>query len=210
MGKGSLIIYITIALVVLLLVSRSPRKSSTQHRHRRLKLRSNFIISDHHNRNHAPVAFDPLVADIERRREDRQWEKEYIEHVHPELSTAAPGDEAQPEWEEYMDAEDYLNDEERFNVTGRLVELFPKVDVGPADGFVSEEELTEWNLRQAHTEVLHRTRRDMETHDKNRDGLVSFAEYDPPSWARNAGPSMCKSLVFLAFFGYPFLRLFFF
>lgn len=186
MGKGSLVIYITIAVVVLLLVSRSPRKPSAHHRHRRLKLRSNFTFAP--SLQHAPIAFDPLVADIERRREDKQWEKQYIEHAHPELS-AAPGEEAQPEWEEYMDAEDYLNDEERFNVTGRLVVLFPKVDVDPADGFVSEAELTEWNLRQAQTEVLHRTKREMETHDKNHDGLVSFAEYDPPSWARNADNS---------------------
>lgn len=86
-----------------------------------------------------------------------------------------------------MDAEDYLNDEDRFNVTNRLVLLFPKIDVEPNDGFVTEHELTEWNLKQAATEVMHRTRREMEVHDKNLDGFVSFAEYEPPSWVRNAG-----------------------
>ncbi|KAF4373454.1 hypothetical protein G4B88_015985 [Cannabis sativa] len=197
MGKGSLIIYITIALAVLLLVSRAPRKSSSHHRHRRLKLRSNFTFAPptlpHHQQQHSaaahhePVPFDPLVADLERRREDREWEKQYIEHTHPELAhhEPAPGEESQPEWEEYMNAEDYLNDEEKFNVTNRLLVLFPKVDVDPVDGFVTLDELTEWNLKQTQTEVLHRTKREMELHDKNHDGLVSFAEYDPPSWARN-------------------------
>ncbi|PON68187.1 Parvalbumin [Parasponia andersonii] len=193
MGKGSLVIYIAIAIVVLLLVSRAPRKSTTHHhnnRHRRLKLRSNYTFPPpnlHHPHHHESVPFDPVVADLERRREDKQWEKQHIEHSHPELAhhDQAPGEESQPEWEEYMDAEDYLNDEERFNVTNRLVVLFPKVDVDPADGFVTEDELTEWNLKQAQTEVMHRTRREMELHDKNHDGLVSFTEYDPPSWARN-------------------------
>ncbi|XP_073116633.1 uncharacterized protein [Elaeis guineensis] len=30
---------------------------------------------------------------------------------------------------------------------------------------------------------MHRTERDMELHDKNRDGLFSFREYERPSWA---------------------------
>lgn len=86
-----------------------------------------------------------------------------------------------------MDAEDYLNDEERFNVTNRLVLLFPKIDVDPMDGYVSEPELTHWNLQQSQREVMHRTQREMETHDRNKDGFVSFAEYEPPSWAKNSG-----------------------
>lgn len=86
-----------------------------------------------------------------------------------------------------MDAEDYLNDEEKFNVTSRLVLLFPKIDVDPNDGFVTEPELTEWNLQQAQKEVFHRTQREMELHDKNHDGFVSFAEYDPPSWVQSSG-----------------------
>lgn len=65
--------------------------------------------------------------------------------------------------------------------------LFPKIDLDPADGFVSENELTEWNLQQAEREVMHRTQREMELHDKNRDGHVSFAEYEPPGWVQNSG-----------------------
>lgn len=86
-----------------------------------------------------------------------------------------------------MDAEDYLNDEEKFNVTNRLVLLFPKIDVDPVDGYASESELTNWNLQQSQREVLHRTEREMEVHDKNKDGFVSFAEYEAPSWVRNSG-----------------------
>ncbi|MBA0828924.1 hypothetical protein Goarm_013550, partial [Gossypium armourianum] len=99
-----------------------------------------------------------------------------------------------------MNAEDYLNDEDKFNVTNRLVVmlikwsfnvmnrlvmLFPKIDADPADGFVTENELTEWHLQQAAKEVLHRSMREMEVHDKNHDGFVSFAEYEPPSWVKN-------------------------
>ncbi|OVA13258.1 EF-hand domain [Macleaya cordata] len=181
MGKVSVIIYITVALCLLLLISQSPKKTSN-HNHRRLKIRNTFSFSDKH---HEPIPFDPLIADIERRREDREWEKQYFEHSHKEF-VDAPAAESQPEWEDFMNAEDYLNDEDRFNVTNRLVVLFPKIDVDPVDGFVSEAELTEWNLRQAQKEVLHRTERDMELHDKNRDGLVSFAEYEAPSWVRHS------------------------
>lgn len=193
-----MIIYITVAIVLLLLISKSPQNSnhdSHSHRHRRLKLRSNFTFAppslNHHERH---VPFDPLVADIERKREDREWEKRYLESHHPELTRSSMSQhgeampaESQPEWEDFMDAEDYLNDEERFNVTHRLVLLFPKIDVDPADGFVTEPELTRWNLAQSEKEVLHRTQRELEIHDKNKDGLVSFSEYEPPSWVKPSG-----------------------
>ncbi|KAI4313184.1 hypothetical protein L6164_026182 [Bauhinia variegata] len=187
MGKASIIIYVTVAVLLLLFLSYSPIHHPS-HRHRRLKLRSNFTFDpSHHHTRHEPVAFDPLVAELERRREDKQWEKQYFEHSHPEVAThdPAPGEESQPEWEDFIDAEDYLNDEEKFNVTNRLVLLFPKINVDPVDGFVTEHELTKWNLQQAQTEVLHRTQREMELHDKNHDGFVSFSEYDPPSWVHN-------------------------
>ncbi|KAJ4832283.1 hypothetical protein Tsubulata_012231 [Turnera subulata] len=191
MGKTSIIIYITIAVLLLLLVTHNPRKPSN-HRNRRIKLRSAFNFT--HHREHAPIPFDPLVADIERRREDKLWEQQYFQHSHPEFAAhddddhqhAAPGHEAQPEWEDFMNAEDYLNDEEKFNVTSRLVLLFPKIDVDPVDGYVSEHELTDWNLVQSQKEVIHRTQRDMEVHDKNHDGFVSWSEYEPPSWVHSS------------------------
>lgn len=177
MGQVSIIIYIAVAILILFLISHTPT-TKPSHRHRRLKLRSNFSFSDHQKK---PIPFDPIVADIERKREDKLWEKSHYEF------DEAPAAESQPEWEDFMDAEDYLNDEEKFNVTNRIVLLFPKIDVDPPDGFVTEHELTQWNLKQSERETLHRTKRDMEMHDKNRDGFVSFAEYEPPSWTRNSG-----------------------
>ncbi|KEH44431.1 calcium-binding EF hand-like protein [Medicago truncatula] len=181
MGLGSVLIYTILALIVLFfLSSHSPfNNHHSSHRHRRLKLRSNFTLSPSRSHSsHQPVPFDPLVAELERHREDKQWEQQHIQH--------APPHESQPEWEDFMNAEDFINDEDKFNVTSRLLLLFPKIDVDPADQFVDLHELTMWNLQQAHREVLHRSQREMELHDKNHDGFVSFSEYDPPSWVKSA------------------------
>ncbi|CAO2814017.1 unnamed protein product [Amaranthus hypochondriacus] len=230
MVKLSVILYIIIGISLLLFLSRSPNNHDSghhennykNHSHRRLKLRSNFTFTsqDHlqhpdpslefRHHHHDPVAFDPVVAEIERQREDKEWERMYFEEHHQEIAGIArhhaeeirarekehfdhghhaQGHERQPEWEDFMDAEDYLNDEERFNITNRLLELFPKIDVDPIDGYVSEKELTDWNLKQSETEVFHRTQREMELHDKNHDGFVSFSEYEPPSWVKSADNS---------------------
>ncbi|XVF44591.1 hypothetical protein PTKIN_Ptkin02bG0136800 [Pterospermum kingtungense] len=71
------------ALLVLFFISNSPKKHSTYNHHRCLKLRSSFSFSN--LTRHEPVAFDTLVADIERRCENGQWEKQYFEHSHPEF-----------------------------------------------------------------------------------------------------------------------------
>lgn len=65
--------------------------------------------------------------------------------------------------------------------------MFPKIDVSPVDGFVTESELTEWTIQSSQKEVMHRTQRDMDVHDRNKDGFISFSEYEPPSWVRNSG-----------------------
>ncbi|XP_075496125.1 uncharacterized protein LOC142533292 [Primulina tabacum] len=194
MGKASVIIYIAVGILLLFLISRSSNNSSShgqRHRHRRLKVRSNFTFNppvDPHHHHDRAAAFDPLVAEIERKREDKEWEHHYFQTHHPESHTqSAMSHEPQPEWEDFMDAEDYVNDEERFNVTNRLVLLFPKIDVDPVDEYVTERELTQWNLHQSMKEVLHRTQREIETHDKNKDGFVSFAEYEPPNWVKTSG-----------------------
>ncbi|XP_042469572.1 calumenin-like [Zingiber officinale] len=176
MARSPVLIYLGVVLFVVLLLSFAPSRPNRLHR--RLKLRSAAHLSTPSGLDRRSIPFDPIIADIERVREDREWEKS---HYFPEGH--APAMESQPEWEDFMNAEDYINDEERFNVTHRIVELFPKIDVGRADGFVTADELTEWNLRQVEQEVLHRTQRDMELHDKNHDGLISFTEYEPPSWA---------------------------
>ncbi|EPS67553.1 hypothetical protein M569_07223 [Genlisea aurea] len=189
MGKFSvLLIYVVIAVFLLLVIIRSPENPrGLRRRHRRLTIRSNFTFTPPADPRHraAAAAFDPLVADIELKREDKEWEHQYFQTHHPEFRSESP----EPEWEDYMNAEDYLNNEERFNVTNRLVLLFPKIDVDPPDGYVSHKELTEWYLQQSQKEVFHRTEREMEIHDKDKDGFVSFQEYDPPSWVKNSGES---------------------
>lgn len=80
---------------------------------------------------------------------------------------------------DYQDPEEYLNDEDQFNITNRLTELFPLLDVNPRDDFVSLLELQEWHLIQGRKAMQHRSDREMNTHDKNHDGLVSFEEYLP-------------------------------
>ncbi|XP_010249086.1 PREDICTED: reticulocalbin-2-like isoform X1 [Nelumbo nucifera] len=193
MCKAAVIIYSTVVLLILYLISYSPKTPPVQ-RYRRLKLRSNFTFpirggggggGSGSGRHRKPVAFDPLVAEMERRRADKEWERRYFEYTRNE-SVEAPGEEPQPEWEDFMNAEDYLNDDEKFNVTNRLVLLFPDIDIDPVDGFVTESELMEWNLRQTEKEVTHRSEREMEVYDKNHDGFVSFAEYDPPGWVKNS------------------------
>ncbi|KAI3680603.1 hypothetical protein L6452_35376 [Arctium lappa] len=74
--------------------------------------------------------------------------------------------ESQPKWEDFIDAEDYLNGKHKFNINHRLVLLFHRIDVDPSDGFVTEHELTEWNLEQSKREVFHRSQREMKLHDK--------------------------------------------
>ncbi|XP_077216893.1 uncharacterized protein LOC143851372 [Tasmannia lanceolata] len=175
MAKPStIIIYTVIALFLILLISYSPTKSPKHHR--RLKL----LRSSPHQ-----IPFDPIIADIQRRREDKKYEMQYLNQTHKELFLdSAPGHESQPDLDDLIDVEDYLNDDLKFNVTNRIILLFPRIDLDPVDGFVSADELMEWNVRAADKEVLHRTVRDMELHDKNHDGFVSFQEYEPPSWAR--------------------------
>lgn len=186
-------LYLFIAAVGLVLICKGPRGFSDHSLHRRvgpgrrIKLRSSFSVS-HNNisSKHEPVAFDPLIAEIERRRDDKEWERHYLEQQQWQHKPA-PAAESQPEWEEYMNAEDYVNDEDRFNVSYRLITLFPKVDVNPADGFLSLQELKDWHLAQALSEIMHRTDREMEKYDKNKDGLVSPQEYHPPSWVHDSG-----------------------
>ncbi|XP_058743713.1 uncharacterized protein LOC131616408 [Vicia villosa] len=76
--------------------------------------------------------------------------------------------------------------DDRFNVTNRIVRLFPEIDVDPTDWFVSLHELTQWNLHQAQMEVLRQSQREMDVYDKNRDGFVSFSEYSTPSRIQRA------------------------
>ncbi|KAK3156387.1 hypothetical protein QOZ80_2AG0106650 [Eleusine coracana subsp. coracana] len=160
--------------LLFLLLHLSPSSPSpTPHPHRRLRLRSGARAA-------RQIPFDPVIADLERRLDDREWERLAAEGLH------APGMEAAPVPEDFTDGdadEDYINDSLRFNVTSRVEALFPKIDVDPADGLITGAELAAWNLATARREVLHRTARELELHDRNHDGRVAFSEYERPSWA---------------------------
>jgi calumenin len=160
-------------LLFLLLRLSPSTPSPNPQQHRRLRLRSGARAT-------RQIPFDPVIAELERRLEDREWERLAAEGLH------APGMEAAPVPEDLTDGEageDYINDAVRFNVTRRVEALFPKIDVDPADGLITVAELAAWNLASARREVLHRTARELELHDRNHDGRVAFSEYERPSWA---------------------------
>lgn len=163
-------------------------------------------------KKHEPLPFDPLLAAVEQRREDRQWEKEYWTHQYRSWANQAQhwisnpnlGDnppplqqyieagvareaESQPnpfetvnfsDYEDDYAGEDYIN-AEQFNITHRLEVLFPQIDADPQDGFVSLAELQHWHELSALRVTHHRTDREVETHDMNGDGFISFTEYLP-------------------------------
>lgn len=72
---------------------------------------------------------------------------------------------------------EYLEENENFDISERLKVLFPLVDTNPSDGFITEQELKLWLVNQAKKMSLHRTDRELEITDKNKDGFVSLKEY---------------------------------
>ncbi|KAK1281598.1 hypothetical protein QJS10_CPB22g00776 [Acorus calamus] len=152
--SSTAILCAVVTAVLLVLLISTPSNNPSRLHHRRLKLRHPSSASAGGDKKHDSVPFDPVISEIELRREDREWERQ---HYSFPSSDHAPAAEAQPEWEDFIDAEDYINDG------------------------------TEWNAKQAERETLHRTDRDLEVQDKNHDGFVSFKEYEPPGWAKDSG-----------------------
>ncbi|CAM6048002.1 unnamed protein product [Sphagnum compactum] len=185
------------AFIALVLFSNHPSHSKTRRNRRvmpgrRIKVRLSALDPKQHD----PIAFDPIIGNYERRREDRAWEKQYFEQQYKKWGENSATNQAvvhdttqnhelekQPEpWEtdaDYEDPEDYLNDEDQFNITDRLIVLFPLLDINPHDGFVSVKELQDWHWLQGRNALQHRTDREMDVHDKNNDGLITFKEYLP-------------------------------
>ncbi|KAG8044953.1 hypothetical protein GUJ93_ZPchr0008g11880 [Zizania palustris] len=184
-----LIVYVVFALIILLLLtSYSPRPGPRGRSiHRRLKLHPQKPApsgagegeasggnGDQKKQHHA-APFDPAVAELERRLEDKEWEREHYRILH---GGDGEPDEHMKEWEEFLkEDEDFINDDERFNLAERIRALFPKIDLAPQDGFVSLEELTNWNFEQSRADQLHRSAREMELYDKNGDGIISFRDF---------------------------------
>ncbi|EMS64995.1 hypothetical protein TRIUR3_25358 [Triticum urartu] len=173
----TLVLALASASLLFLLVHLSPSSPSAHpHPHRRLRLRGAHLR--HGGATPHQIPFDPVIADLERRLDDREWERLAAAGLH------APGMESAPVPEDLADYEDeYINDAVRFNMTLRVAALFPKIDVDPADDAVTGAELAAWNLASARREVLHRTARELDLHDRDHDGRVAFSEYERPSWA---------------------------
>lgn len=198
---------VCLGFIALVLFSNQPhRQKNRLHRNlhpgRRIVVRKLPFSSD---AKHEHVAFDPIVAKLERKREDRTWEQGFFQqqyqqwaqndnaahhdvqrhphsaHLNSEGHNVAPHPESQPEPEAWDDddTDDYLNDEDRFNISSRIITLFPMIDSRPPDGIISLTELQDWHLQAALTEAQHRTDRQMEIYDKNYDGMISFSEYLP-------------------------------
>lgn len=179
-----------IGLILFLTFDNNNKRNHSPTLHRRSGPEKRLVVRVNHSR----IAFDPIVSDMEQRREDRDWESEYIKQNHPETLQNASyrvsgkgwhddqdQSEAHDTWNElhsldYGD-EDYLNDHERFNISHRLLALFPLVDVKPLDGFISLAELEDWHVQIAVKRLMHRTDRELETVDANKDGLVTLKEY---------------------------------
>lgn len=202
---------VCLGFIALVLFSNQPHRQTTRvhrnlHPGRRLIVRKLPISPD---AKHEHVAFDPIIANFERKREDRTWEREHFQQQHKEWAQnrdsqlhanaghneihkqhdSAPHPESQPEPEswDYSDPEEYLNDDDQFNVSSRIVTLFPLIDNHPPDGTISMAELYDWHLQAALTENQHRTDRQMEIYDKDHDGMVSFSEYLPQVSPENSG-----------------------
>lgn len=63
-----------------------------------------------------------------------------------------------------------------FNVTKRLEEIFPLMDVDH-DGHISKGELKRWHLEQGKNSSMRRAQNEFETSDNDKDGYVTLKEY---------------------------------
>lgn len=131
--------------------------------------------------NNSPPHFDPLLERME-----RSFDKNTDESLQNDSS--------------------YLNDDGRLNTTYRIMVLFPFLDVAPKDGFIDYNEMEFWNVHQAIDRLNFRTKRALELHDKNGDGLVSFSEYLPHVTNKDIGNSSSSSIFVICMFVHEFRR----
>ncbi|XP_010934862.1 uncharacterized protein [Elaeis guineensis] len=151
---------LVIAFVILLSFSRTPHASQKRQHGRRLA---------HHH-----ASFDPLVDKLERRAEERGL---LDTDTFQEMLHAFFHDQNRSEVPEIGVFEEYFGEEGRFNVTERLMSLFPLLDRYPQDGKISFQELEFWNRKQALDRLIYSTNRQMKLHDKDRDGAVTLEEF---------------------------------
>jgi calumenin len=163
-------------LLILFLASHSPRlapQGGSRH-HRRLKLHPRISKSSssgaapvvdggQQQQHHHHHTFDLVIAEVEHRLEDKEWE--HYRLLHGGDGDGGP-DEHMKEWEEFLKKEeDLINDDDRFNLDDRIRSLFPKIDIA------------QWNFDQAKANQIYRSGREMELYDRNGDGIISFEEF---------------------------------
>ncbi|XP_058083546.1 uncharacterized protein LOC131231398 [Magnolia sinica] len=119
------------------------------------------------------VVFDPLIEEIERRAEGGGLGDRAL-NADPNGSA---GQDSDPFSDEHDEMEEFFSEEGRLNITERLVYLFPLLDSWPRDGRISSQELEYWVVGQALDRMAHRTKREMQAHDKDGDGAVTLREY---------------------------------
>lgn len=118
--------------------------------------------------NNSPPHFDPLLERME-----RLFDKDTDESLQNDST--------------------YLKDDGRLNITYRIMVLFPFLDVAPRDGLIDYNEMEFWILHQAIDRLNFRTKKALELHDKNGDGLISFSEYLPHITNKDIGNSSSSS-----------------
>ncbi|KAG6746601.1 hypothetical protein POTOM_048961 [Populus tomentosa] len=157
---GRVVVYVLITIAFIVFITFSPinnRRRTTPGLNRRLG--SRFSMPD----------FDPLVVKMQRLAEEKGY--------------AGAGDAINLGKngfaKEVEDADEYLSDDGRLNITLRLLVLFPLLDKKPRDGLISFEELEAWNVEQARERLAYRTQREIQSRDKDGDGAIDFKEYLP-------------------------------
>ena len=184
MAKAAVYVLLAAAFVVLLVLGPSSSHRRRRHGHpptlnRRLG-----------NKFHAPI-FDPLVAKIERRTEEKD-SSEGHGNADPEISAGKSNSSA--EAEAAADESRYFGYEGRLNITLRLIVLFPLLDKAPKDGVVSPLELNSWIRDMAMERLNYKTRKELDSHDKDGDRTISFKEYFPQFSDEDIGTYIYNSL----------------
>lgn len=128
--------------------------------------------------------FDPLVAKMEILLGD-ELPDHHNDAIFSQNNTTSEKDVHHHHHQHHRDEaveeayDQYLNAEGRFNISLRLMHLFPLVDVDPKDGLISLQELKAWNVIQTSERLNYISKKEFELRDTNRDGLIGFNEYFP-------------------------------
>lgn len=180
--EGAIYVLLAVAFLLFLSLPPSPNHAPTRRRHNRRLA-------------HLPhVAFDPLLAELELRVEERglldvESFKRELEEMRDRSKVADGGNAV-------INIEDYFGQNGRLNLTERLAYLFPMLDRFPHDGGISHHELEVWFQRQAVDRLVHRTQRQLAQRDSDGDGELTLQELVTHGPDEEHGPT---SSLFLAY-----------